>query len=261
MLRRFRVIFLLSIFIPISTYAQEKLDSSRFGDYLENDLEGFTSSISIKNIFYTGGTTAALYFLSLKDEDILHAVQKQNYGWKKKYFDITNEFGNPLYVLPGAFGIFGISMFTDNTKFQDASFTSFESVVVSLAIVGGIKCIVGRARPLENRGAHTFNPFNLKKNYHSFPSGHSSTAFSSIIPWIVYYPNALTYSLLLVPTGTALARIAKNKHWLTDVIAGGVIGGLTGYYLARSHEDTGDELESLSSKGISIPIVFLQLSF
>ncbi len=75
-------------------------------------------------------------------------------------------------------------------------------------------------------------------NDHSFPSGHTATAFMTATmltkeyghksPWIGIGAYATA-----VATGTM--RIANNKHWLSDVLTGAGIGILStemGYYLA-----------------------------
>ena len=75
-------------------------------------------------------------------------------------------------------------------------------------------------------------------NRHSFPSGHTATAFMTAVmlskeygtkyPWIPI--GAYT-----VATSTGLMRMANNKHWLSDVMVGAGIGILStemGYYLA-----------------------------
>ncbi len=75
-------------------------------------------------------------------------------------------------------------------------------------------------------------------NDHSFPSGHTATAFMSATmltkeyghksPWI----GIGAYS---VATATGLMRMANNKHWLSDVLTGAGVGILStelGYYLA-----------------------------
>lgn len=73
---------------------------------------------------------------------------------------------------------------------------------------------------------------------HSFPSGHTATAFMTATmlskeygyksPWI----SIGAYS---VATATGLMRMANNKHWLSDVMVGAGIGIMTtefGYWLA-----------------------------
>lgn len=67
-------------------------------------------------------------------------------------------------------------------------------------------------------------------NKHSFPSGHTATAFmgaeflrreySDVSPWI----GVAGYA---VAAGTGFFRMYNNKHWLTDVIAGAGIGILS----------------------------------
>lgn len=75
-------------------------------------------------------------------------------------------------------------------------------------------------------------------NNHSFPSGHTATAFmcatmlhkeyGHISPWI-------SIGGYTVATATGISRILNNKHWVSDVLAGAGIGILTtelGYFLA-----------------------------
>lgn len=73
---------------------------------------------------------------------------------------------------------------------------------------------------------------------HSFPSGHTATAFMTatmlskeygyLSPWV----SIGAYS---VATATGLMRMANNKHWLSDVMVGagiGIISTEAGYWLA-----------------------------
>ncbi len=65
---------------------------------------------------------------------------------------------------------------------------------------------------------------------HSFPSGHTSSSFAgaefmhaelknslAVLGWVGY----------LGASATATIRLAKNRHWLKDVVAGGAIGILS----------------------------------
>jgi membrane-associated phospholipid phosphatase len=75
-------------------------------------------------------------------------------------------------------------------------------------------------------------------NNHSFPSGHTATAFMAatmlskeyghLSPWV----SVGAYS---VATATGLMRVANNKHWLSDVMVGAGVGILStefGYWIA-----------------------------
>ncbi len=75
-------------------------------------------------------------------------------------------------------------------------------------------------------------------NRHSFPSGHTATAFMTatmlskeygyLSPWV-------SIGAYGVATATGLTRMANNKHWLSDVMVGAGIGILSsefGYWIA-----------------------------
>lgn len=67
-------------------------------------------------------------------------------------------------------------------------------------------------------------------DFHSFPSGHTATAFAGAeFLWQEYKDVSVWYGIsgYLVATGTGLFRIYNNKHWLTDVAAGAGIGILS----------------------------------
>lgn len=99
----------------------------------------------------------------------------------------------------------------------------------SAALMGGIVFAIKNTAQVERPDG---------SNRHSFPSGHTATAFMTATmlnkeygyksPWV----GIGAYS---VATATGLMRMANNKHWLSDVLAGAGIGIITteiGYLLA-----------------------------
>jgi len=67
-------------------------------------------------------------------------------------------------------------------------------------------------------------------NYHSFPSGHTTTAFSSGQLLFREYQNTHLWIGIAGSTFaffTGICRISNNKHWLSDVVAGAGIGILS----------------------------------
>ena len=99
---------------------------------------------------------------------------------------------------------------------------SAEGQVESFIIAEGLKYGVARPRPcaVENCVGGADNE--------SFPSGHTTSAFSfassmgAEYPWYIYVPS---YAMGVY---TGLSRIADNQHWLSDVVAGATLGMLFG---------------------------------
>lgn len=73
-------------------------------------------------------------------------------------------------------------------------------------------------------------------NNHSFPSGHTATAFMTatmLNKEYGHYSPWVGFGAYSVAAGTGLMRMANNKHWLSDVLTGAGIGILStelGYY-------------------------------
>lgn len=221
--------FLLGFLFQTSLCAQ--ISRSRFANWLIKDPMSGMRNIGSEQILAVGITTFNLSVLSGIDERNSHHFQRELYS--SKYLGFADEFGSFKIVAPASGALFGLTLLTSNRKLQDAAFTSFQSVLNTAITVNIAKFTFARSRPYEMDGAHDFD--FLHRGATSFPSGHASTAFALITPWVVYYPSIATYALLSIPVGTSIARIAKGKHWLTDVSAGALIGGHWGYHLARRH--------------------------
>jgi len=89
--------------------------------------------------------------------------------------------------------------------------------LASFAIVRPLKSIVKRPRP------------NNKYIYNSFPSGHTTLAFSNATllyyEYIDHHP-VFAYSGYAFATATGALRVLNDRHWVADVLAGAGIGML-----------------------------------
>ncbi len=68
----------------------------------------------------------------------------------------------------------------------------------------------------------------LPPDQFSFPSGHTITAFAVAVSLGVSYP-AIFPGLLFCAASVALSRILLGMHFLSDVIAGALLGASLGY--------------------------------
>lgn len=105
------------------------------------------------------------------------------------------------------------------------------SSVLSILLFLWLKRFAERPRPCEPHCWATLLP----PDKFSFPSGHTMTAFAIAIPLVLFYP-ALTIVLLFCAFSIAISRILLGMHFLSDVIAGALIGtglGYLGYFASQ----------------------------
>lgn len=124
------------------------------------------------------------------------------------------------YTLGLALCIFG-----GEGRFQAVG-ASFVAASVGIGVFVSLKKSTGRKRPcaIEKHAWATLLP----PDQFSFPSGHTLTAFAVVTPLIGHYP-LLTWHLLFCAVSIAASRIVLGMHFLSDVIAGALIGALLGY--------------------------------
>ena len=68
----------------------------------------------------------------------------------------------------------------------------------------------------------------LPPDQFSFPSGHTMTAFAVAVPVVALFPH-LMLAVYFAAVSIALSRIALGMHFLSDVLAGALIGSAVGY--------------------------------
>ena len=96
--------------------------------------------------------------------------------------------------------------------------------IIALAVlVLAIKFTIRRRRPEGEWGA-----FYRATDPHSFPSGHAARAVLIAALAIGMGPWWLAILLCLWVPLVALARVAMGVHYLSDVVAGGLLGAIAG---------------------------------
>jgi hypothetical protein len=209
--------------------------------WLLKDAGSGFGMLNSQNAFLTMTFLSSVTIASLTDEETRDTVQSNQTNFLKYYTNITNEFGSATYIVPASIGLYGISLFTNSQEFSDASFTAFESLELAMLITGGLKIASGRARPEQELGSRDFNMF--KGTQDSFPSGHTTVAFAFITPYAEYLGPPYSYVLYFLATSTAFARLYRDAHWLSDVVAGAGIGYVVGRSLVTLHKGRRDNLK------------------
>ncbi|MFZ5858474.1 MAG: phosphatase PAP2 family protein [Chloroflexota bacterium] len=108
--------------------------------------------------------------------------------------------------------------------------TLFASIAVLAVAVMTIKLVVRRRRPEGEWGG-----IYRSTDPHSFPSGHAARAFLIAVLAVGLGPAWLAILLCLWAPLVSLARVAMGVHYVSDVVAGmvlGIIVGLIGLQVA-----------------------------
>jgi undecaprenyl-diphosphatase len=118
-----------------------------------------------------------------------------------------------------------IVMLGGKTRFEAVGAAGVSSVLSILLFVW-LKRLTGRRRPCQIE-PHCWATL-LPPDRFSFPSGHTMTAFAVAIPLSLFYPT-LTIGLAFCALSIAVSRILLGMHFLSDVVAGALIGTGLGY--------------------------------
>lgn len=114
--------------------------------------------------------------------------------------------------------------------------TNLQVLAINGVMTNTVKALVGRQRP----SAHyeTWEPED--DDNLSFYSGHTSFAFAmgTSAAYMISESNPQHKTLiwataLTLATGTGYLRIAADKHYMSDVVVGAIMGTLVGYWVPR----------------------------
>lgn len=191
----------------------------------------------------------AVGLLSLADAPVARATQRPFLQNNRFLFESTKavqSFGDPGAILISS-GLYIASRITHRPGLADASKHAVMSIVASSAFTQSIKLSVGRARPniSNGRDQYMFHPFHgAQTDYNAMPSGHTTAAFAA----------AAAFSSELSRTHKRAGRIARpvlygvaalvggsrmyhNRHWLSDVATGALIGEVTARRIVKMKHD------------------------
>ncbi len=103
----------------------------------------------------------------------------------------------------------------------------WSTYIISFILAAITKLILQRQRPVDVD--HIVNIINYI-DYYSFPSMHAMVVFS-LLPILIKYLPKLRYFWILFVILVASSRIYFNFHFLSDVVAGSIVGYFVGYTL------------------------------
>jgi membrane-associated phospholipid phosphatase len=166
----------------------------------------------------------------------------------------ASKFGTAYTLIPIAAGFYFLGSAKESERFRETGMLSFETLVDTTLVELIIKSATDRARPLEGDGKGHFwassgPPWNA-----SFPSGHAINTFGLASIFAHEYSHVWWVKVLAYAYagGVVGARLAANKHFPGDVVAGGAMGWFIGDYVyAKRHNDTLDHNAGVVKKVLS----------
>ena len=81
-------------------------------------------------------------------------------------------------------------------------------------------------------GTYGFHPFQRGDDIGSFPSGHACRILAFAMVWVVAMPHSRTVQVLAIVLCSPMlvSLVAMDYHFVSDVIAGGILGGIVATY-------------------------------
>ena len=148
-------------------------------------------------------------------------------------FKIIREAGSALPY--AAFGLASAQWLSHTgTADGNVALASVEAGLTAAAAAEAIKFAVDRSRPQEDRGAADFG--HEKRSDSSFPSFHTTLAWSVLTPIAQHYDAPWLYGVAAL---TNVARTDGRHHWLSDTVAGSVLGYVIGDWFGKRADTSG----------------------
>lgn len=194
------------------------------------------------------GFVAGTFGLAFADQRLAHTFRDpslQESVSARRAADFFEFMGEPAPEIIGL-ALYGVGRFViQDRRVAALGLHGLEALLLSAGVTGIIKGAAGRARPYAR--ADTV-PFDLSfgrgfkgRDFQSFPSGHTSTAFavaaattfemSHVVDELHWWPGwkyVIGGALFGGATMVGISRMYHDQHWASDVVAGAAVGTFSG---------------------------------
>ncbi len=149
--------------------------------------------------------------------------------------------GSGYAVLAGNLALIGTGWWYRETERGDhllqTALVSLEAQLFTEILSGITKIAVGRSRPSEGKGAHSYQPFHKISGDGSFPSSHASRSFAVATVFADRYEHPVPLIAYSTASAIAVSRLFLNEHFASDVFAGAALGIAIGKALSSRHKN------------------------
>ena len=200
--------------LSIPEAVREEPGLKQFHKELLNNFKALVSTENLAPLAVGAAATAAA--------KIPNARIERFFGAKEEYFfNEPGEFAGSVWLAaPAMAGLLVVGQKSDDARFRSFTYSLAQGFVINQSLVMGIKKAVGSQRP-------------NAENSLSFPSGHTSGAFTWATTVDSYYGHKAGIVAYLAATYVGFSRLDERAHRLTDVVAGATIGYIVGKTISR----------------------------
>lgn len=209
--------------------------------YRERTAYQIPLHLSDQDIAIIAATTAATFIVFTSEEELKDFVQRSDGRVVRQAANFGRRFGEKMGLAAAGLSMVYAVLVNDKSVSQIVPI-QLKAMLVSSLVNDALKLSIHRALPRDST-----DPFDRGKSWQApslaFPSGHTSAAFSfativaenakdsKIIPVLAYGAATLT----------AWSRVKDNQHWVSDVLA----GFLVGHYVTKAVITAGESRRNL----------------
>ena len=140
------------------------------------------------------------------------------------------------YTFYFSISLYGSGYVLKKRKLRKTGLYAIEAFLYSITITTILKSLFGRERPYNQKNNLSFHPIKLNDDhYFSLPSGHATISFAVSTVMAQSFFNNIIWKFFWYGAATMVSasRIYHNRHWISDVFLGGVIGYSVGNYVVN----------------------------
>ena len=175
------------------------------------------------------GAGAALVLLDRGDWDnqLLQQIRQPDNIALTQTARSLSFWGDVIWALMLAAVLFAVGMKFGCPRWRQIAWAIVISVLASTVILNCFRLTLGRARPSNPVPNGFYGPHLKDHAYHSFPSGHATSAFAPAVAVAAASP-LIGAPCLLFAGCVSWSRMQLNQHHPLDVTTGAVLGSLIG---------------------------------
>ena len=205
----------LSRFLPKDTAEDGRRTMAAFPKNLGRSFIGVFSKDNLQPLLFGAATVGVGWRFDQTAKTAL-AGRADDFG------QTGAKVGGLTVMAPLTLTLFAAGRFAHDGTFRAFSYDATQALIVNGVYTAIYKKAVTRTRP---DGSDSL----------SFPSGHSSTAFALATVAEKHYGWKVGVPSYVAASAIGLSRIERNRHYLSDVLAGATLGVIAGRTVVRTN--------------------------